>query len=84
MLRRPTGVGWSAWLECNVKITHINDWNGHTVSIHSDIGITGEAKGEVVLTGRGETKHEAAKNGLRAVNDLESRIKEMREKLNAL
>lgn len=67
-----------------MKITYINDWKEHVVSIHADIGIMGDSKGEVVLTGKGDTKHQAIGKALKAVAELETSIKEYRERINAL
>lgn len=67
-----------------MKITYINDWKEHIVSIRADIGIMGDSKGEVVLTGKGHTKHDAIGKVLKAVAELETSIKEYRERINSL
>lgn len=67
-----------------MKITYINEWKEHVVSIRAEIGIMGDSKGEVILTGKGETKHEAVGKVLKALAELETSIKGYRERINAL
>jgi len=68
-----------------MKITHVNDWGGHTVIIDEEIyDHVSESRFLLKITGYGKTKADAVKSGIVSIGRLNSEIKEMREKLSAL